>query len=102
MTVVRGRAFMSGGILVRNYSHDGTFAVDAKEMPVTMALYVQKSPTLPDGAILTNGKSGTLTVNITDGGKSGKAEFKNWNGGKAHPGPISGTLTWTCGLVRRT
>lgn len=102
MTIMRGPDVLSGGVLVRDYHGDGTYAVDGNEMPAALALYLMRSPTLPQGLVLTNDKTSSLKVVIGGDGSTGQADFKMWTGGKPHPQPVSGSLTWTCGIVRRT
>jgi len=101
VTFARDSAIESGGILVKQYDRDGTYSIDTHEQYAALAVFLVDGQK-PGSVVLTDAPGSALNVTIADGGRSGSAQFSRWNGGKDHPGEISGTIDWECGAVRRT
>jgi len=101
VTFARDAVIESGGVLVKQYDHDGVYVIDPQEQYAALALFLADQGS-SSAVVLTDTRGSLLKVTIGDHGRSGSALFSHWNGGKGHPAEISGAIDWKCGAVRHT
>jgi hypothetical protein len=97
-----GDARVEGGeVLVPNFTGDGKYD------SAMVILNIAQGPGFPHGTTLEEVPQTSVTVAISDGGRTGVARFANYRSiygksGDIRGGLVSGTVSWTCAEVEHS
>ena len=89
-----------GEVLIPSFANDGSY--DSASVIVNVA----QGPGFPHGTTLEERPQTTVRVTISDGGRTGVAEFANYRSiygrsGDVRGGMVDGTISWTCTQIVR-